>query len=183
VTDATEDASGDVTDETEDASEPPRPSETVEVSVTLNGEAVTGTVDAGTFLSSFLRRERYLTGTHRACESTTCGACTVLVDGDPVKSCNVLAAQVDGSDLTTVEGLADDDGSLHPVQRAFWDTHGLQCGFCTPGMVLSSVALLEETDDPSVDEIRTHLSGNVCRCTGYTKIIESVKRAAEATDD
>ena len=160
----------------------PEPQSTVEVSLTLNDRSVTRTVEAGTLLSTFIRRELYLTGTHRGCETGRCGACTVLLDDEPVKSCNLLAAQVDGRELTTIEGLADGE-DLHPVQQAFWDTHGLQCGYCTPGMVLNSVALLEEEPDPSVGEIRDHLTGNICRCTGYTKIVESVKNAAEANED
>lgn len=155
------------------------PSETVTVELTLNGESITRSVPAGTLLSKFIRNEEHLTGTHRACESAKCGACTVLLDGDPVKSCNMLAAQADGSELETIEGLAGEDGELHPVQQSFWDTHGMQCGFCTPGMVMNSVALLEENDDPSVDEIQKHLAGNICRCTGYTKIVQSVQNAAE----
>lgn len=162
---------------------PPEPQSEVSISLTLNGRDVDETVGAGTLLSTFLREGQFLTGVHRGCESTRCGACTVLLDGDPVKSCNMLAVQVDGHEVTTVEGLTDEDGSLHPVQEAFWDTHGLQCGYCTPGMVLNSVSLLEETDDPSVTEIQERLSGNICRCTGYTKIIQSVRNAAEATDE
>lgn len=162
--------------------EPPVPKSEASVSLTLNGSDVTRTVEAGTLLSSFLREGEFLTSVHRGCESTRCGACTVLVDGEPVKSCNVLAAQVDGKELTTVEGLADDDGSLHPVQQSSRDTHGLQCGYCTPWMVLNAVSLLEETDDPSVNEIRKRISGNICRCTGYTKIVESVKNAAADVD-
>jgi len=162
---------------------PPEPQSEVSISLTLNGRDVDETVGAGTLLSTFLREGQFLTGVHRGCESTRCGACTVLLDGEPVKSCNMLAVQVDGHEVTTVEGLTDEDGSLHPVQEAFWDTHGLQCGYCTPGMVLNSVSLLEETDDPSVTEIQERLSGNICRCTGYTKIIQSVRNAAEATDE
>lgn len=158
------------------------PREKVSVELTLNGDELTRTVSAGMLLSTFLREEEFMTGVHRGCETSKCGACTVLMDGDPVKSCNVLAAQVDGSDLTTVEGLADEDGELHPVQEAYWETHGLQCGYCTPGMVLNSVALLEENDDPSVHEVQEHLAGNICRCTGYTKIVESVKNAADEMD-
>jgi carbon-monoxide dehydrogenase small subunit len=164
------------------ADDPPEPESDVSVTLTLNGREVTRTVAAGTLLSTFLREEEFLTSVHRGCESTRCGACTVLLDGEPVKSCNLLAAQVDGTELTTVEGLADDDGSLHPVQQSFWDTHGLQCGYCTPGMVLNAVSLLEETDDPGVNEIRERISGNICRCTGYTKVVESVKNAAADTD-
>jgi len=158
---------------------PPEPQSEVSIDVTLNGTDVSRTVAAGTLLSTFLREGEFLTGVHRGCESTRCGACTVLLDGDPVKSCNMLAVQIDGKEVRTVEGLADDDGTLHPVQEAFWDTHGLQCGYCTPGMVLNAVSLLEENDDPTVPEIQERLSGNICRCTGYTKIIESVKNAAE----
>lgn len=161
----------------------PEPQSEVSISLTLNGREVTQTVQAGTLLSTFLREGEFLTGVHRGCESTRCGACTVLLDGDPIKSCNVLAVQVDGRELTTVEGLADDEGNLHPVQEAFWDTHGLQCGYCTPGMVLNSVSLLEENEDPSLTEIQERLSGNICRCTGYTKIIESVQNAAETIND
>src|SRR6056297_2512015 len=159
--------------------EAPEPNSEIEIEITLNGRELSRTVEAGTLLSTFLREGEFLTGVHRGCESTRCGACTVLLDGDPVKSCNVLAVQIDGRELTTVEGLADAQGSLHPVQESFWDTHGLQCGYCTPGMVLNAVSLLEENEDPSVTEIQERLSGNICRCTGYTKIIESVKNAAE----
>ena len=160
------------------ADETPEPAPEVQIDVTLNGTEVAQTVEAGTLLSSFLREGEFLTSVHRGCESTRCGACTVLLNGEPVKSCNMLAAQVDGEELTTVEGLTGDDGELHPVQKSFWDTHGLQCGYCTPGMVLNAVSLLEETDDPSITEIQERISGNICRCTGYTKIIESVKNAS-----
>jgi len=153
-------------------------SETVTIDVTLNGRSLEETVPARTLLSEFLRDHEHLTGTHRGCETAKCGACTVLLDGDPVKSCNMLAAQVDGKELTTVEGLMDGD-ELHPVQEAFWEEHGMQCGFCTPGFVVSSAALLEENEDPTIPEIRDHLAGNICRCTGYTKIIESVQEAAD----
>lgn len=164
------------------ADEPSEPAAQVTIEVTLNGTEVAQTVEVGTLLSSFLRDGEFLTSVHRGCESTRCGACTVLLNGEPVKSCNMLAAQVDGEELTTVEGLTGDDGKLHPVQESFWDTHGLQCGYCTPGMVLNAVSLLEETDDPSVTEIQERISGNICRCTGYTKIIESVKNAAADQD-
>jgi len=163
--------------------EAPEPNSEIEIEITLNGRELSRTVEAGTLLSTFLREGEFLTGVHRGCESTRCGACTVLLDGDPVKSCNVLAVQIDGRELTTVEGLADAQGSLHPVQESFWDTHGLQCGYCTPGMVLNAVSLLEENEDPSVTEIQERLSGNICRCTGYTKIIESVKNASAELDD
>jgi carbon-monoxide dehydrogenase small subunit len=165
------------------AEDPPEPAAEVTVDLTLNGREVTRTVEAGTLLSTFLREGEFLTSVHRGCESTRCGACTVLLDGDPVKSCNVLAVQVDGKELTTVEGLADEEGDLHPVQQSFWDTHGLQCGYCTPGMVLNAVSLLEEEDDPSVPEIQERISGNICRCTGYTKVVESVKNAADEMAD
>lgn len=165
------------------ATNPPEPQSEVSIDLTLNGKEISRTVEAGTLLSTFLREGEFMTGVHRGCESTRCGACTVLLDGEPIKSCNMLAVQVDGKELTTVEGLADDDGTLHPVQQAFWDTHGLQCGYCTPGMVLNAVSLLEETDDPSVPEIQERLSGNICRCTGYTKIVESVKNAADEFDE
>ncbi|MFC6874985.1 MULTISPECIES: (2Fe-2S)-binding protein [Halobellus] len=157
------------------------PSANVTIETTLNGTEVEQTVPAGTLLSAFLRNHEYLTGTHRGCETAKCGACTVLVDGEPVKSCNLLAAQVDGSSITTVEGLADGE-ELHPVQQAFWDCHGSQCGYCTPGFVTNAVALLEDNPDPSVDEIQDHLAGNICRCTGYTKIIESVQEAGDRMD-
>jgi len=157
------------------------PTSTVDIELKLNGDPLIQSVPADMPLSRFLRKEEFLTGTHRGCESGKCGACTVLVDGEPVKSCSVLAAQVDDCTVETVEGLVDDDGELHPVQQSFWETHGMQCGFCTPGMVMASVALLEDNDDPSVGEIREQLSGNICRCTGYTKIIESVKNAAVKT--
>ncbi len=162
---------------------PPEPESEIDIELTINGKEVSGTVEADTLLSSFLREGVFLTGVHRGCESTRCGACTVLLDGEPVKSCNILAVQVDGKEVKTVEGLADPDGSLHPVQQAFWDTHGMQCGYCTPGMVLNAVSLLEENDDPTVTEIQERLSGNICRCTGYTKIIESVKNAATELDE
>jgi carbon-monoxide dehydrogenase small subunit len=151
--------------------------DTVTIEVTLNGHSLEETLPARTVLSEFLRDHEHLTGTHRGCETAKCGACTVLLDGDPVKSCNMLAAQVDGKELTTVEGLMDGD-ELHPVQEAFWEEHGMQCGFCTPGFVVSSAALLEENEDPTIPEIRDHLAGNICRCTGYTKIIDSVQEAA-----
>lgn len=162
--------------------DPPEPRSTVDIELELNDDVLTRSVSADMPLSRFLRKEEFLTGTHRGCESGKCGACTVLVDGEPVKSCNALAAQVDGCAVETVEGLVSEDGELHPVQQSFWDTHGMQCGFCTPGMVMNSVALLEENEDPSVGEIREQLSGNICRCTGYTKIIESVKNAAAETE-
>ncbi|WP_152042227.1 (2Fe-2S)-binding protein [Salinigranum salinum] len=156
----------------------PTPQATVTVEATVNGDDRSATVPADTLLSAFLRESLSLTGTHRGCESGKCGACTVLLDGEPVKSCNLLAAQVTERSVTTVEGLTDGT-DLHPVQSAFWDTHGLQCGYCTPGFLTSTVALLREEPDPDVETIREWFAGNVCRCTGYTKIVESVQVAAE----
>lgn len=156
-----------------------RANDTISVTLELNDESQTLTVPAGTTLLSLLRDHRSLTGTHRGCDSGRCGACTVLLDGDPVKSCTVLAGQADGSSVTTVEGLADGD-DLHPVQSALWELHGFQCGFCTPGVVVSAASLLDENPSPTREEIRRALQGNLCRCTGYTKIIESIEAAADA---
>lgn len=158
------------------------PRETVTVDVEVNDRAESETVPADMPLAEFLRERLGLTGTHRGCETAKCGACTVLFDGDAVKSCNLLAAQVDGHSVRTVEGIAD-GSTLHPVQRAFWDLHGLQCGYCTPGFVVTAVAILREDPDPSPDHIRRQLAGNLCRCTGYTKIVESVRAAAERMGD
>ena len=158
------------------------PRETVDVDVTVNDTPVETTVPADTLLSEFLRDHVVLTGTHRGCESGKCGACTVVLEGEAVKSCNVLAAQVDGKSVTTVEGLAD-GSSLHPVQQAFWENHGMQCGFCTPGFVMATIALLERNADPTASEVQEALSGNICRCTGYTKIVESVLDAADSLQD
>lgn len=158
------------------------PREQITIEVTINGTDHEDTVPARTLLSGYLRNTKYLTGVHRGCETAKCGACTVLLDGDAVKSCNVLAVQADGKELTTIEGL-DDDGDLDPVQESFWENHGMQCGYCTPGMVLSSKSLLEENPDPSVNEIREGLAGNLCRCTGYAKIVESVQDAATRGDN
>lgn len=153
------------------------PSQQLTVSIEVNGDDTTETIPARTLLSEYLRDYQYLTGTHRGCETAKCGACTVMLDGKAVKSCNVLAAQADGREVTTVEGLAD-GGELSPVQQSFWDNHGMQCGYCTPGFVVAATALLKENPDPSVNEIRHGLAGNICRCTGYTKIVESVQDAA-----
>lgn len=155
------------------------PRKQITINVTINGTAHEDTIPARTLLSEYLREFKYLTGAHRGCETAKCGACTVLLDGDAVKSCNVLAVQADGRELTTIEGLSEGD-SLSPVQESFLENHGMQCGYCTPGMVLSSTALLEENSDPSVNEIREELAGNICRCTGYAKIVESVQDAAPA---
>ena len=146
------------------------------ITVTVNGEARSAEVENRLLLVHFLRQTLGLTGTHVGCDTTSCGACTVLLDGTPVKSCTVLAVSVEGREVTTVEGLAP-AGGLHPVQEGFHEEHGLQCGFCTPGMMLASAALLEENPDPSEEEIRWALSGNICRCTGYQNIVKAVQHA------
>jgi carbon-monoxide dehydrogenase small subunit len=148
----------------------------MQVSMTVNGEAVTADVEARTLLVHFLREELLLTGTHIGCESGYCGACTVLVDGTATKSCMVLAVQAEGASIGTIEGLADGD-QLHPVQEGFWERHGLQCGFCTPGMIMSAVALLDQNDNPTEAEIRHGIEGTLCRCTGYQNIVRSIEYA------
>jgi carbon-monoxide dehydrogenase small subunit len=153
--------------------------ETHAVRVTVNGTAYEREVEARTLLVDLLRDGLRLTGTHASCEEGICGACTVEVDGRLVKSCLMFAVQADGCEVTTIEGVAS-DGGLHPVQEAFRETHAVQCGFCTPGMVVAARALLRENPDPSEDEIRRHLVGNLCRCTGYQSIIAAVRRAAGA---
>ena len=150
-----------------------------EVVVTVNGAAQATRVPARRLLSDLLRHDLRLTGTHVGCEHGVCGACTVLLDGEPVRSCLTFAVMVDGSEITTVEGLAGPDGELGPVQRAFRECHGLQCGFCTPGFLLLATDLLARTPDPSDEDIRDALGGNLCRCTGYVNIVRSVRRAAE----
>ena len=147
------------------------------VSVTVNGTVRQADVEPRTLLVQFIRDGLGLTGTHVGCETSQCGACTVLLDGQAVKSCTVLAVQADGCEVTTIEGLAP-RGTLHPVQQAFWEEYGVQCGYCTPGMVLSTVALLADSPDPSEAEIRHGLEGNICRCTGYQNIVASVRTAA-----
>jgi aerobic carbon-monoxide dehydrogenase small subunit len=149
----------------------------VKVTVTVNGGEVAAEVADRTLLVHFVRDVAGLTATNVGCDTSSCGACTVLLDGKSVKSCTVLAAQADGRSVTTAEGLGA-DGDLHPVQRAFRAEHGLQCGFCTPGMVMASVSLLEENPDPTEDEVRTALEGNLCRCTGYHNIVRAVLAAA-----
>lgn len=151
------------------------------VSLEVNGEAVEREVEARTLLVHFLREDLGLTGTNVGCETSLCGACTVLIDGQPVKSCTQLAVQADGSAVTTIEGMATGD-SLHPIQEAFWEEHGLQCGYCTPGMVMASAGLLAENPDPSEVEVRQALKGNLCRCTGYHNIVKAVQRAAGQGD-
>ncbi len=147
------------------------------ISVTVNGERHEAEVEPRQLLVYFLREELGLTGTVVGCDTSSCGSCTVLLGGESVKSCTLLAVQADGADITTIEGLAR-DGELHPVQQAFHEEHGLQCGFCTPGMVLATVSLLAESPSPSDGEIRLALEGNLCRCTGYQNIVKAVKAAA-----
>jgi carbon-monoxide dehydrogenase small subunit len=149
----------------------------VPIRVEVNGKAVERDVEPRLLLVHFLRDELGLTGTNVGCETSLCGACTVWMDGAAVKSCTQLAVQADGSSITTIEGLAS-DGRLHPMQQAFWEEHGLQCGYCTPGMVMAAAALLERHPDPSEGEIREALKGNICRCTGYHNIVRAVQRAA-----
>ena len=150
---------------------------TVQISVTVNGEARAADVESRLLLVHFIRESLNLTGTHIGCDTTHCGACTVLLDGRPVKSCTVFAVQADGRDVKTVESLAA-GGALHPIQEAFTEEHGLQCGFCTPGMMLTGVAFLESNPDPTETEIRQAISGNLCRCTGYVNIIKAYQSAA-----
>ncbi len=148
----------------------------MEITLKVNGREVSADVEPRTLLVHLLRERLRLTGTHVGCETGYCGACTVHVDGSAVKSCTMLAVQADGADVTTIEGLAS-NGDLHPVQEGFWERHGLQCGYCTPGMIMSAVALLNENDDPTEDEIRHGLEGNLCRCTGYHNIVRAVEYA------
>jgi carbon-monoxide dehydrogenase small subunit len=147
------------------------------VELTVNGEPRSAAVEARVLLVHLIREQLALTGTHIGCDTTSCGACTVLVDGVPVKSCTMFAVQAEGCEITTVEGLLQ-GGQLHPIQEGFHTQHGLQCGFCTPGMMLTSVALLHENPDPTESEIRWAISGNICRCTGYQNIVKAVQFAA-----
>jgi carbon-monoxide dehydrogenase small subunit len=147
------------------------------IQVKVNGTEHKAEVESRLLLVHFLRESLGMTGTHIGCDTTHCGACTVLLDGVPVKSCTVLAVQADGREVTTVEGL-EKDGQLHPIQEGFWQEHGLQCGYCTPGMMLTSSALLARNPNPSEAEIRQAISGNLCRCTGYVNIVKSVQYAA-----
>ena len=149
-----------------------------EISVTVNGVPASGVVGSRSTLADHLRQDLGLTGTHVGCDEGVCGACTVLLDGEPVRSCLVLAVQTDGHRVTTVEGLAPGASDLHPLQEAFRSAHGLQCGFCTPGMLISASALLERHPDPDGDLIRDAMAGNLCRCTGYQQIVESIRLAA-----
>jgi carbon-monoxide dehydrogenase small subunit len=149
-----------------------------DITVTINGERVTRKVEARMLLVHFLREDLALTGTHVGCDTTSCGACTVSLDGEAVKSCTVFAVQADGATIDTVEGMAV-GGKLHPLQEGFWEKHGLQCGFCTPGMLISARALLARNPSPTEAEIRHGISGNLCRCTGYNKIVEAIQYAAD----
>lgn len=149
-----------------------------QIKVTVNGEVKEAEVESRLLLVHFLREDLNLTGTHIGCDTTSCGACTVTLNGVPVKSCTVLAVQANNAEVRTVEGLAQ-NGDLHPIQLGFTEEHGLQCGFCTPGMMMTTAVLLEENPNPSEDEIRWAISGNLCRCTGYTNIVKSVQNAAE----
>jgi len=152
----------------------------IQVNLTVNGAARAAVIEPRLTLADFLREQCELTGTHLGCEHGVCGACTVLVDGAAVRSCLVLTVQADGRKVTTIEAIASPDGELSPVQEAFRDCHGLQCGFCTPGFVMSVTAFLRDNDNPTDDEIREALSGNLCRCTGYQGILAAVRQAATA---
>jgi aerobic carbon-monoxide dehydrogenase small subunit len=151
----------------------------VKVSVRVNGAEIEADVEDRLLLAHFIREVAGLTATNIGCDTTSCGACTVLLNGESVKSCTVLAAQADGCEITTIEGLAGPDGQMHPVQRAFHTQHGLQCGFCTPGMVMAAVSLLTEQPDPTEEQVRAGLEGNLCRCTGYHNIVRAVLAAAQ----
>lgn len=148
------------------------------VTMTINGKAVVGDVEGNTLLASFLRDDLRLTGTHIGCDTSQCGACTVHVNGRAVKSCTMFASEAEGAEVSTVEGQAAADGTLNTIQQAFQDHHGLQCGFCTPGMVMTTAALLKENPKPTVEEVRTYLEGNICRCTGYHNIVKAIMAAS-----
>jgi len=150
------------------------------IELTVNGKKISGEAEDRTLLVNFLRDNLGLTGTHVGCDTSQCGCCTIHLNGNAVKSCAMLAAQADGADIVTIEGMAQGD-KLHPVQQAFTECHGLQCGFCTPGMIMTSAAILKQNPDPSEHDIIKGLHGNLCRCTGYVNIVKSVKRAAELT--
>tara|TARA_B100001750_G_C15407543_1_gene546033 strand:+ start:434 stop:1045 length:612 start_codon:yes stop_codon:yes gene_type:complete len=149
------------------------------ISMTVNGKACDGEVEARTLLVDFIRDHLGLTGTNIGCDTSQCGSCTIMMNGKSVKSCTTLAVQADGSTVTTIEGLAT-NGDLHPLQQAFWDEHGLQCGFCTPGMIMASVGVLQDNPNPSENEIRHSLEGNICRCTGYQNIVKAVQSASKS---
>jgi carbon-monoxide dehydrogenase small subunit len=150
----------------------------VTVTMTVNGKEYTQAVEPRTLLVHFIRENLGLTGTHIGCDTSSCGACTVHMDGSSVKSCTVLAVQADGAQITTIEGLGSAD-NLHPVQEGFWEMHGLQCGYCTPGMIMAGVSLLKRNPNPSEEEIRHALEGNICRCTGYQNIVKAIQWAAD----
>jgi len=152
--------------------------EAVEITVTVNGTAHTHDVEPRTLLVQYVREHVGLTGTNIGCDTSSCGACSLHLDGEAVKSCTVLAVQADGGEVRTIEGMAAADGTLHPMQQAFMENHGLQCGYCTPGMVMAATSLLEENPNPTEDEVRLGLEGNLCRCTGYHNIVKSVLAAA-----
>ena len=152
---------------------------TVKVSMTVNGKPASGEVEERTLLVSFIRDHLRLTGTHVGCDTAQCGACTIHMNGRAVKSCNMLAMQAEGADLVTIEGIAKADGTLHPMQEAFRQHHGLQCGFCTPGMVMSAIDLVKNTPNPTEEQIREQLDGNLCRCTGYHNIVKAIKAASQ----
>ena len=152
---------------------------TRKIELKINGRQYSGEVEPRKLLSDFLRDDLELTGTHIGCEHGVCGACTVLLNGDPVRACLLFAVQASGAELKTVEGLAPNAAELHPLQQKFWELHGLQCGFCTPGILLTAEALLKEITDPTEDQIREWISGNLCRCTGYQSIIAAIQEAAK----
>jgi carbon-monoxide dehydrogenase small subunit len=150
----------------------------VEIKVTVNGKKFTSDVEPRTLLVHYVREVLNLTGTNVGCDTSSCGACSLHLDGEAVKSCTVLAVQADGAEITTIEGMAAADGKLHPMQQSFMENHGLQCGFCTPGMVMAATSLLKENPNPTEEEIRIGLEGNLCRCTGYHNIVKAVMAAA-----
>ncbi|HUL92994.1 MAG TPA: (2Fe-2S)-binding protein [Burkholderiales bacterium] len=152
---------------------------TVKVSMTVNGKPASGEVEERTLLVSFIRDHLRLTGTHVGCDTAQCGACTIHMNGRAVKSCNMLAMQAEGADIVTIEGIAKADGTLHPMQEAFRQHHGLQCGFCTPGMVMSAIDLVKNFPNPTEEQIREQLDGNLCRCTGYHNIVKAIKAASQ----
>lgn len=153
-----------------------RVSEKVAITITVNGKAHSAEVEPRLLLVHFLREELGLTGTHVGCDTTQCGACTVTLDGHSAKSCTIFAVQADGSEVTTIEGVAEGD-QLHPMQNGFWEEHGLQCGYCTPGMIMAGIDLLKDNPHPSEQEIREGISGNLCRCTGYQHIVKAIQYA------
>ena len=152
----------------------------MDVTITVNGQEHTHDVEPRTLLVHYIREHVGLTGTNIGCDTSSCGACSIHLDGEAAKSCTILAAQADGMEITTIEGMAAADGTLHPMQQAFMENHGLQCGYCTPGMVMAATSLLDENPNPSEDDVRVGLEGNLCRCTGYHNIVKSVLAAANS---